>query len=526
MAISSTGYKVGKHPLAQSFYVAQPSGIYCTKIDLYLKTADTSAPIQIEIRPMSNGFPSASEVLPGSIKALPGSTFAGGANISDDATTAVSFELDEPLYLAGQRDYALVITADSKDYEVYVAQINEFVVGSTEKRINKQPTLGSLFYSQNATTFTPAQNQDLTFRIHRAKFKTTSSTVRLKNAPVPKQLLLRNPITTTSGSQTVTVLHPNHGMQVGQPVVISGVDSAGVGGIFASTLNKRYNITAMDFTGYQFTADSAADSDAIGGGSLVQSTKNIAYNKIFPNIQTIIPPGANINTTIKTTTGKSYGGVETAFQKDTEFKSLRLLQNTNLTRLNLVAHDSAETSELGSGVKSLEMEIELNQDSNNAGMIDLQRSSVALINNIIDKQASSITTGFNVPLNFVDETSAIGGSAASKHLSRAIVLEEEAVGLKILIDANRPSVADFQVYVRTCDADENIREQSFTLLSAETVVPSDDNPQVFRQYTFLHGGLGGDLTAFKKYQTKIVFRSTNQALVPVLRNLRVIALSV
>ena len=194
--------------------------------------------------------------------------------------------------------------------------------------------------------------------------------------------------------------------------------------------------------------------------------------------------------------------------------------------MNLVAHDSAETSELGSGVKSLEMEIQLNQDSNNAGMIDLQRSSVALINNIIDRQASSVTDDFNVPLNFVDETSAIGGSAAAKHLSRAIILEEEAVGLKILIDANRPSVADFQVYVRTCDADENIREQSFTLLSAETIVPSDNNPQIFRHYTFLHGGLGGDLTPFKKYQTKIVFRSTDQALVPVLRNLRVIALSV
>ena len=278
MAVSSTGYRVGKHPLAQSFYVAQPSGIYCTKVDLYLKTADENAPIQIEIRPMHNGFPSVAEVLPGSIKALPGSTFASGANVSADASVPVSFELDEPLYLAGQRDYALVITADSKDYEVYVAQINEFIVGSTEKRINKQPTLGSLFYSQNATTFTPAQNQDLTFRIHRAKFKTATSTVRLKNASVPKQLLLRNPITTTSGSQTVTVLHPNHGMQVGQPVVLSGVDSAGVGGILASTLNKRYNITAMDFTGYQFTADSAADSDAIGGGSLVQSTKNISYN--------------------------------------------------------------------------------------------------------------------------------------------------------------------------------------------------------------------------------------------------------
>lgn len=526
MAISSIGYRVGKQPIAQSFFVPEPSGIYCTKIDLYLKTADTSAPIQVEIRPMSNGFPSASEVIPGSIKSLAGNTFSGGALVSADATTPVPFELDEPVYLAGQRDYALVVIADSKDYEIYVAEINEFVVGSTEKRINKQPTLGSLFYSQNGVTFTPAQNQDLTFRIHRAKFNTTSSTVRLKNASVPKHLLETNPITTTAGSQTVTVVHPNHGMQVGQSVTLSGVDSSGVGGILASTLNKKYNITAMDFTGYQFTADSAADSDAIGGGSLVQSTKNILYNKIYPNIQTIIPPGADINSTIKTTTGKSYGGAGTAFQIDNDFRSIRINQNTNLARLNLVAHDSAETAELGAGVKSLQMEIQLTQDSNNGGMIDLQRSSVALVSNIIDNQATGGAIGTNTPLNFVDETSSIGGSSAAKHLSRTVILEQEAVGIKILIDANRPSNADFQVYVRTCDIDENIREQNFVLVNAETTVPSDDNPNIFRQYTFLHGGLGGSLTPFKKYQTKIVFRSTDQARVPVLRNLRVIALSV
>ena len=526
MAVSTTGYRVGKQPLAQSFYVAEPSGIYITKVDLYLKAADENAPIQIEIRPMNNGFPSSGEVIPGSVKSLPGSTFAGGASVSADATTAPTFELDEPLYLGGQRDYALVITADSKDYEVYVAEINEFVVGSTEKRVNKQPTLGSLFYSQNSKTFTAAQNQDLTFRIHRAKFKTRTSKVRLKNASVPKQLLQNNPITTTSGSTNVRVFHPHHGMQVGQPVVLSGVDSAGVGGIFASTLNKRYNITAMDYTGYTFTADSAADSDAIGGGSAVQSTKNISYSTLFPNIQTLVPPGADINLSVKTTSSKSYGGVGTAFQKDTDFKTIRLLQNTSFPRLNLVAHDSAENSELGAGVKSLEMEVDLFQDSNYGPMIDLQRSSVGLISNVIDKQASSITDGFNVPLNFVDETSAIGGSAASKHLSKPIILEEEAVGIKILIDANRPSTTDFQVFVRTCDVDENIREQAFTLLTQETTVPSDDNPLTFRQYTYLHGGLGGDLLPFKKYQTKIVFRSTDQAYTPTIRNLRVIALSV
>ena len=97
---------------------------------------------------------------------------------------------------------------------------------------------------------------------------------------------------------------------------------------------------------------------------------------------------------------------------------------------------------------------------------------------------------------------------------------------KIIIDANRPSATDFEVYVRTCEIDELLPEKDFVLIPSETTLPSDENNSVFRQYTFLHGGLGGDLTAFKKYQTKIVMRSTNQAFTPMLRNLRVIALSV
>ena len=527
MAVTTKGYKVGKQPVAQSFYVSESTGIYCTKFDLFFKTADENAPIQIEIRPIVNGFPSSVEILPGSVKALPGSTFSGGASVSNDASVATTFELDEPVFLKGRNDYALVITADSKDYEIYVAQINDFVVGSTEKRVNKQPTLGSLFYSQNGTTFTPAQNQDLTFRLYKAKFKNNTATVRLNNAPVPRQLLKNNPLTTTTGSQTVKVFHPHHGMQVGQPVTLAGVDSNGVGGIFASTLNKRYNVTAVDYTGYTFTADSAADSDARGGGSLITSTKNIPYSTIFPNIQTLVPNNTSVGAEIKTTTGKSFAGTETAFQKSSNFKSLKILQNSTLSTQQIVAHDSAETSELGAGIKSIDMNIQMvGIDSNVGPMIDLQRSSLALINNVIDKQASSVTSGFNVPLNFVAETSKTGGSAASKHLTRVITLAEESVGLKVFLDANRPAAADFEIYVRTASDDEVITEKDFILLSQETTIPSDENPTIFRNYTYLHGGLGGDIPAFLRYQFKIVFRSTNQAKPPIFRSLRVISLSV
>ena len=165
-------------------------------------------------------------------------------------------------------------------------------------------------------------------------------------------------------------------------------------------------------------------------------------------------------------------------------------------------------------------------DSDGLPMLDLQRCSVNLISNVIDKQASSATNGFNVPLNFVDETSNTGGSAAAKHLTKAITLEEEAVGLKVIITAFRPDTADFELYFRSCGEDESIRDQNYTLIQQEAFIPSDDNQLIFRDYNYLIGGLGGDLEAFKKFQLKIVFRSTNQAKVPVISSLRTIALSV
>ena len=71
----------------------------------------------------------------------------------------------------------------------------------------------------------------------------------------------------------------------------------------------------------------------------------------------------------------------------------------------------------------------------------------------------------------------------------------------------------------------SLEKKDFVLVPQETIIPADDNINIFRQYTYLYGGLGGDILDFKKYQIKVVLRSTNQAFSPVLDNLRVIALS-
>ena len=193
----------------------------------------------------------------------------------------------------------------------------------------------------------------------------------------------------------------------------------------------------------------------------------------------------------------------------------------------VVANTGSETDELGSGVKSLNVAINLNSsDTSVSPMIDMQRASASLINNIIDRPATVATSGFNSQLNFVAETGASGGSSASKHIMSPVELEQDAVGLKITLSANRPSTSDFQVYYRTASDDEIISEQDYNLLVEETNNPSDEVPSVYREYRYLAGGQGGDLNSFTQFQIKIVLRTTNSAKVPTIKDLRVIALSV
>ena len=517
MAVTSTGYQLNKQPIAQSFFIDETNGIYVTKVDLFFARKDSSLPVQIQLRPMVNGLPSASEIIPGS------QVVRSSAQVNDDLVgpvlTATSFTFDEPVFLKGQEDYALVVTADSKDYEIYVAEINEFTFGSTEKRVNKQPISGSLFYSQNGVTFTPAQNQDLSFVLHRAQFKGTSASIKLNNAALPKTTLKENPITTTNGSNVLKFLHLNHGLQVGDTVVISGATA--FGGLTASQINGSRAIVKRDYTGYTVQAGASANKSNIGGGSAVQCTKNILYSLIYPATATLEPKDTTITAAIKTTTAKSFAGSETAFQKRSSFSGIKLNENNEGTELFLVANQTSETAELGSGVKSLEINVNMTSSSNNVSpMIDLQRTSATLVNNIIDKQEDSADA-----INFVADT-APRSSQAATHLTRVINLDTDSVGLRVLLEANIPEACAFQLYFRTGTSDEVLNEKAFTLATAENILPKDNNVNIFREYRYLIGGQGGTMPAFTKYQLKIAMTSTNQARVPKFQSLRSIALSV
>lgn len=506
-------------PLAQSFYITTLNGIFITKVDLYFATKDTgTAPVWIELRAMENGSPT-TEIINGSTSFKTPSE----VNVSDDASLATTFEFTEPTFLAPGKQYCIVIRSTAPTYEVYTSTVGEFVLGTTDAKVSKQPFLGSLFKSQNNNTWTAAQWEDLKMRIYSAEFDTNGGTVELTNTEVPLQLLSEDPLSVDSADATITVYQPSHGFTVGDTVNLANATE--FAGISASSINGARTITVVDATGYQFEADSASTSAELGGGSAITADQNVLMDLMNTNMASLIPTDTTLSTSVKTITGQSVAGTETAYQIQSSYEPIELGQNINFDAPQMIASADNETSEIA-GAKSFKLKsVMTTDDANVSPVIDLQRATVLAISNTIDKPAASPAAGFNVPINYVAETDPKGGSSAAKHISSVITLAEDAVGVKVFISANKPSAASFDVYYRVASGDDNISDISWTLVTPETALISDDNPNIFREYAYLVGGNTGTLDAFNQMQIKIVMVSENSSKVPILRDIRSIALA-
>ena len=336
MAATSLAYEVDKYSLAQSFYVDEENGIYITKILLYFQNIGKSPklPVQLELRPMVNGFPSSANMIPGSEVVVKSSDI----KVSTDASAHTNFEFEEPIFLNGLTDYCFVVASNTADYKLFAAQGDTFVIGSTEERISKQQTIGSLFFSQNAATFTAAQDTDLSFKIKKARFKHTSGIVTLKNASVPQVLLDPNPISFDSGSTVLTINHPNHGLQPNDIVNISG--SGTVGGIAAAKINGAHRVVAhatsgfkgdssVDFSGFKIDVFDSAIGFGTAGGNAVLCDKNIPYSIAHPNVEVLLPNATVVSAGIKPTITKNL--TETNYGSST--RTLRYSKDTNFSAL-------------------------------------------------------------------------------------------------------------------------------------------------------------------------------------------------
>ena len=269
-------------PLAQSFYVFEDTGVFLTSVDVFFEVRDVdNIPVTLQIRPLIAGVPS-NVVVPFSEVTLTPDQI----NLSIDGTVSTKFTFPSPVYLQGpqqqtvrqapiasqtQSEYAIVLLSNSSNYRVFVTELGQNDILSGVK-IGKQPTLGSMFKSQNGTVWTPSQLEDLKYRINRADFKPEGA-LRFFN---PKLSL---------GNNKVTVTGPNQFEFLSKRIVV-GLGSTG----YSSDITEGVTISQGNSTA---TLIGIAGSIRTGAGTgTTISNAGIGYtNGTFTNVELITETG-------------------------------------------------------------------------------------------------------------------------------------------------------------------------------------------------------------------------------------------
>ena len=263
-------------PLAQSFLITPEmgaDGVFITSGDAFFKTKDPDIPVTFQIRTMRDGSPT-NTVVPFGQSVVK----SEDVNLSEDGSVPTRFTFNTPVYLQSGNEYALVLISPTSKYLTYITRMGEVDL-LLDSVYNRQPYLGSLFKSQNSTTWDPSQLEDLKFTLYKAKFPVnTPSSVVFYNNELPIGKIRKNdPITAFSKRQTVSIAATTSVFAPGTTItqgnaatsadIFASGGPVGLGTTSTSLTGAGIGITQGTFTGIGFTSLS-------GNGSGLQATIN------------------------------------------------------------------------------------------------------------------------------------------------------------------------------------------------------------------------------------------------------------
>jgi hypothetical protein len=170
-------------PLAQTFFVDEavyPNGMFLESLDLYFKSKDDEdIPVMVQIRPTVNGVPSSDFWYPESVVVKYPSEIRVSSNPSlINSATATKFTFPSPVFLKPGL-YAFVVLSDTPDTSLWVAEKGR--ITTSRQYVAAQPYLGTMYKSQNTMEYTPYINEDIMFRLNRCVFSSNPATFALES---------------------------------------------------------------------------------------------------------------------------------------------------------------------------------------------------------------------------------------------------------------------------------------------------------------------------------------------------------
>lgn len=525
-------------PICQTFLVNESgidSSVFIKKIDLYFRSKHPVLGVELQIREVSNGFPTL-KIVPFGRKTLPTSS----VQISNDASAVTEFVFDTPVLLQAGKEYCFVVipVGANDGYNIWVGEIGSTDI-TTGSPIYINNSTGVLFTSSTNRVWTPFQREDIKFTIHRRTFSSLNGLVKYTNANteyltannfagdfiIGEKIFASNPTVlissnavcnTTSTTVSVVANGSSNALSLftnGQLIYVSSNSAAftdirqviGITNATHITVN-----TALSFNDSNSSVGSLLSNGAVFGyGSRVSNDNNLihlsrssanstsnftnaisgfligsesrARTTLFSvdniNYSTIMPQFAHVAAT-GAIINMAYGGSNNTVADDTFQGVSSDIESYFSDRTRTIRSYS---NEVVAASKSADMQISLYSPTYlTSPAIDDIKSDMIVFENIISSNSS-----------LVDEIKPGGGNTQAKYISKRISLadEQDAEDLQVFLSAYRPSNTDVTVFAKFLNADDsvNIDTKWWTPLSQSTpqaVVSSRIDRNDFKEFIY------------------------------------------
>ena len=562
-------------PVAQTLIVSSdnyPNGIFLNDIKLFFRTKPSdNSPITLSIVGTLNGYPNGS-TLDHSIVTMT----ADKVNISEnpqylDSTSYTQFTFNAPVYIQPNVLYAFIVKTNSKEYTLWTGLNGDIALPSSVSnippklsngasnpayavpaiitKIGSAPYVGALFVSQNSQTWTADQNQSLMFVANRCVFNTLATPTL--QFVVPKKLPQR-----TLVDQSINYfLNANS--------VSTSIDSISN----TSILVDAFNVTTTDFvpttTGINYSYSATLNNGGTSGITNITPGKygTSAADNLYLNdgygerlldansttsfsLYTQLSSGDDAVSPIISDAGLTTYSITWNINNCSLSNSLITLVNGGTGYSNNTSGNTRVTISAPTGASGTQAYATANVVSGVIKNIYINTPGSGYITTpTITISDANTTPGTGASANIAGETSASGGPALVKYVTKKVVLDAgfDSGDINVYLTAYRPVNTDINVYYKILNRNdtqpfENGNWQLMTKTNSSDTLYSQTRSDV-HEYSFAPGTTGVDqgyvtytsstgqvYTTFSQFAIKVVLTTTDNTAVPFVSDLRALAL--
>ena len=511
-------------PIAQTFFVStqdHPDGVFITSVDMFFKNRGETLPVEVQLRPVVNGFPSSNSIIPGATTTLDTedikiSNFPDAAN----ASTNTRFTFPSPIYLNSGYEYAVVVITDDYGYDYYGAAKGQTILG-TDRVVSQQPFLGSLFKSQNQMTWTPIQEEDMMFVLNRAEFTITEGTAIFEE---DKDALFRE-VTSNTNYNSFDSIKAN-----------TYYDSFEVRSDAIEFNNTQLNYYFKGMTNTSRTLASAY-TNFLPDNRFDLSDRNIVINPQLPN--------------------KSFDMRVDLITRNQDVSPIIYHERQNLVAIENLINDTGLTPDRfvitnpGSGYNSANAKITItsnvgyganafavaNATTGNIVSIIVDSPGVGYVDDVTATISGS--PGSGATLSISTETRSSGGPALARYISKTVTLLDgfDAGDLRVYLTAVKPPSSNVNVYYKVRNAldPERIENRDWVRMVQKTSQYTFSTNRTPIEYEYRPSLASNNITystetttykVFNQFAIKIVLSSPNTVAnaIPYVLDVRAIAL--